>query len=216
MVVVTDAKGSTDTSTVDTEPPFGGVPLFVVVNKKTASAAEVLAAALKDNGRATVVGRFSCILSSTWWGTCHFAALNTARCGALGELTARKVGERTFGKGIVQNVVALRRGTAGVSVTVANYATPSGGSINKVRGACLEGCRCCRLTGLQSCAVGPRCFRAGLFRRSFLVLNKRRAWGLDEEIPLTLASAGSLGCRSASPLMCRWSARHSPCSMIAY
>ena len=36
--------------------PEAATPLYVVVDEKTASASEVLTAALRDNGRATVVG----------------------------------------------------------------------------------------------------------------------------------------------------------------
>lgn len=69
-------------------------PLYILVNKNSASAAEVLAAALKENGRAKLVG------------------------------------EKTFGKGIIQNVQELRQG--GIAVTVAKYETPLHNNINKV------------------------------------------------------------------------------------
>ena len=59
---------------------------------------QVLAGALKDNGRARIVG------------------------------------ERTFGKGLIQTIVELTDG-AGVAVTVARYQTPAGTDINKVRPA---------------------------------------------------------------------------------
>ena len=58
------------------------------MNGGTASAAEVLAGALQDNGR------------------------------------ARLVGERTFGKGLIQTLVPLSDG-AGVAVSVAKYQTPN-------------------------------------------------------------------------------------------
>lgn len=69
-------------------------PLFLVVDKRTASASEVLSAALKENGRAKLVG------------------------------------EKTFGKGVVQTIEAVGQG-AGVSVTIAAYNTPLGNNINK-------------------------------------------------------------------------------------
>jgi hypothetical protein len=67
----------------------------VLVNKGTASAAEVLTGALQDNKRGVVVG------------------------------------EKTFGKGIIQTIVPLSDGSA-VAVTVAAYQTPNEVSINKV------------------------------------------------------------------------------------
>ena len=69
-------------------------PLFLVVDKRTASASEVLSAALKENGRAKLVG------------------------------------EKTFGKGVVQTIEQVGQG-AGVSVTIAAYSTPLGNNINK-------------------------------------------------------------------------------------
>lgn len=69
-------------------------PLYLLVNENSASATEVLAGALKDNGRAKIVG------------------------------------EKTFGKGIIQNVQELSQG--GVAITVAKYETPLHNNINKV------------------------------------------------------------------------------------
>jgi len=69
-------------------------PMSVIVTAKTASAAEILAGALQDHDRATIVG------------------------------------EPTFGKGLVQNVMPLREGTA-LALTTAFYYTPSGRSIQK-------------------------------------------------------------------------------------
>ncbi|EFJ41634.1 hypothetical protein VOLCADRAFT_119655, partial [Volvox carteri f. nagariensis] len=70
-------------------------PVVLLVNRSTASASEVFAGALHDNGR-----------------------------GAL-------LGERTFGKGLVQYYFPLREGKdGGVRVTVAKYLTPSGYDIS--------------------------------------------------------------------------------------
>ncbi|MBF2027306.1 MAG: PDZ domain-containing protein [Oscillatoriales cyanobacterium C42_A2020_001] len=69
-------------------------PLVVLVNQGTASASEILAGALKDNGRATIVG------------------------------------ERTFGKGLIQSLFDLSDGS-GLAVTVAKYETPGHIDINK-------------------------------------------------------------------------------------
>lgn len=69
-------------------------PLVVLVNQGTASASEILAGALKDNGRATIVG------------------------------------ERTFGKGLIQSLFDLSDGS-GLAVTVAKYETPAHIDINR-------------------------------------------------------------------------------------
>jgi len=69
-------------------------PLVVLVNRGTASASEILAGALQDNGRALLVG------------------------------------DRTFGKGLIQSLFDLS-GDAGLAVTVAKYETPNHRDINK-------------------------------------------------------------------------------------
>jgi carboxyl-terminal processing protease len=71
------------------------LPLVVLVDRYTASSAEIVAAALEQRGRALVVG------------------------------------ERTFGKGVVQAVDPLDNGAALV-ITVASYFTPDGESISHV------------------------------------------------------------------------------------
>ncbi|MEL6931251.1 MAG: carboxyl-terminal processing protease CtpA [Cyanobacteria bacterium J06600_6] len=70
-------------------------PLVVLVNQGTASASEILAGALQDNGRALLVG------------------------------------EKTFGKGLIQSLFELPDG-AGLAVTVAKYETPNHTDINKL------------------------------------------------------------------------------------
>ncbi len=70
-------------------------PLVVLVNRGTASASEILAGALQDNGRALLVG------------------------------------DRTFGKGLIQSLFDLSDGS-GVAVTVAKYETPNHHDINKL------------------------------------------------------------------------------------
>ncbi|NES68331.1 MAG: carboxyl-terminal protease, partial [Okeania sp. SIO2D1] len=69
-------------------------PLVVLTNQGTASASEILAGALQDNGRALLVG------------------------------------EKTFGKGLIQSLFDLSDGS-GLAVTVAKYETPNHTDINK-------------------------------------------------------------------------------------
>lgn len=69
-----------------------GAPLIVLTNNGTASAAEIVSGALKDNHRALIMG------------------------------------QRTFGKGVVQTVLPLDA-THAVKITTARYYTPSGTSI---------------------------------------------------------------------------------------
>ena len=70
-------------------------PVVIVTNGSSASASEVLTGALKDNGRATVVG------------------------------------EKTYGKGVVQRTYPLSDGS-GITVTIARYFTPSGVCIHGI------------------------------------------------------------------------------------
>ena len=70
-------------------------PLVVLVNQGTASASEILAGALQDNGRAQLVG------------------------------------EKTFGKGLIQSLFELSDGS-GLAVTVAKYETPKHRDIHKL------------------------------------------------------------------------------------
>jgi len=51
-----DASGEREEITVDGDPESTDAPLVVLVNRGSASSAEILAGALRDNGRAAVVG----------------------------------------------------------------------------------------------------------------------------------------------------------------
>jgi carboxyl-terminal processing protease len=70
------------------------IPLAVLVDGASASASEVVAGALKDHGRATVIG------------------------------------EPTYGKSLVQEIVQLPSGSA-LKLTVARYLTPAGVDISR-------------------------------------------------------------------------------------
>ena len=74
--------------------PAFATPLAVLVDRGSASASEVVAGALKDHGRATLVG------------------------------------ERTYGKSLVQQIVLLPSGAA-LKLTVARYLTPAGVDISR-------------------------------------------------------------------------------------
>ncbi|MFZ1654975.1 MAG: S41 family peptidase [Candidatus Moraniibacteriota bacterium] len=76
--------------------PFGSLPVVVVTNQGSASASEILAAALRENRNDVVL-----------------------------------VGETSFGKGSVQELVPVSSTTA-VKITVARWLTPDGHQINGV------------------------------------------------------------------------------------
>lgn len=78
--------------------PFRDVPLAVLIDRDSASAAEIMAACLQDNGRATVVG------------------------------------ERSFGKGTVQQLLPTESGRTLLKLTVAKYWRPSGANIHRMPG----------------------------------------------------------------------------------
>ena len=71
------------------------VPVVVLINENTASASEILAGALRDNGIAKIVGT------------------------------------KSYGKGVIQEVLTLQDGT-GIKITTNEYFTPNKTKINKV------------------------------------------------------------------------------------
>lgn len=100
VVVETRGKNPMENQTYRTSDKveYPELPLVLVVDRQTASAAEILTAALKDNQRAIVVG------------------------------------ERTFGKGSVQSILPLPRGT-GIKLTTAQMFSPSGATLHHDAGA---------------------------------------------------------------------------------
>lgn len=75
-------------------------PIVVLINRFTASAAEILAACLQDRHRAAVV-----------------------------------VGQRSWGKGTVQNVLYLEGGHSALKITTSSYWRPSNRNIHRMRNA---------------------------------------------------------------------------------
>ena len=75
--------------------PADQCPMVVLVNKYSASASEIVAAALQDHQRAIVIG------------------------------------ERSFGKGSVQNVIPMEGQTSALKLTTASYWRPSGKNIHR-------------------------------------------------------------------------------------
>jgi carboxyl-terminal processing protease len=71
------------------------VPIVVLINKYSASASEIVAAALQDHGRAVIIG------------------------------------ERSYGKGSVQNLLPLEKGQSALKLTTAGYWRPSGKNIHR-------------------------------------------------------------------------------------
>ena len=75
------------------------IPMVVMVNQNSASASEIVAAALQDHKRAVVVG------------------------------------QRSYGKGSVQNLIDLDGGSSVLKLTVASYYRPSGENIHRFKNA---------------------------------------------------------------------------------
>jgi len=92
-IVVTRGRSSTQRYRATSGDIVAGLPIAVLINRGSASAAEIFAGALKDHERAVLVGT------------------------------------RSFGKGTVQTVMPMGRGTA-LKLTTATYYRPSGSSVD--------------------------------------------------------------------------------------
>ncbi|MBQ3420227.1 MAG: S41 family peptidase [Romboutsia sp.] len=75
--------------------PIINLPIVIITNKNTASSSEILAGALKDNGKAVIVG------------------------------------EKTYGKGVIQQLLTLPDGS-GLKITSEEYLTTNKTKINKI------------------------------------------------------------------------------------
>jgi carboxyl-terminal processing protease len=76
-------------------PPVTNVPIAILINRWSASASEIVAAALQDHLRAVIIG------------------------------------ERSYGKGSVQNVIPMEDGASALKLTTASYWRPSGRNIHR-------------------------------------------------------------------------------------
>lgn len=97
-IVSTKGRRSMFDTTVSAEPDLEfplSIPVVVLQNNQSASASEIMAACLQDNGRAQVAG------------------------------------ERSFGKGTVQQVFEIDNAQTAIKFTTARYYRPSGANIHR-------------------------------------------------------------------------------------
>ena len=95
IMLITKDKNQNEEIEKSTNNLLVKVPIVVLVNENTASASEILAAALKENEKATLVG------------------------------------QKTFGKGVIQELITLSDGS-GIKVTTEEYYTPNRNKINEI------------------------------------------------------------------------------------
>lgn len=94
MLITRDSEGNEEITKAQNDKKID-MDIVVLVNEYSASASEILAGALKDNGEAKLVG------------------------------------EKTYGKGVIQNVFTLADGSV-LKLTVNEYLTPNKTTINKI------------------------------------------------------------------------------------
>ncbi len=97
VVKQADASGSVETYSVNQKGRLLDIPMTVLINKGSASSSEILAGALRDHNRATLVG------------------------------------DKSFGKGTIQEALDLSEG-AGLHVTTAKWLLPEGQWVNESKG----------------------------------------------------------------------------------
>lgn len=94
-LLITVDKNNNEEITKAEEDAIINVPIILLINESSASASEILAGALKDNGKATIVG------------------------------------EKSYGKGVIQELLTLSDGS-GLKITTNEYFTPNRNKINEV------------------------------------------------------------------------------------
>lgn len=94
-LLITVDKNQNEEITKAKIDPIIDVPVVLLMNGTSASASEILAGALKDNGKVTIVG------------------------------------EKSYGKGVIQELLTLKDGS-GLKITTNEYYTPNRNKINKV------------------------------------------------------------------------------------
>ena len=95
ITLITVDKNNNEEITKTSTEQHIDIPIVLLVNNQTASASEIMAGALKDNGRATLVG------------------------------------EKTYGKGVIQELMTLSNHAA-LKLTTNEYYTPNRNKINKI------------------------------------------------------------------------------------
>lgn len=94
LLITTDKNGKEEIEKSENDPIIN-LPIVLLTNGSSASASEILAGALKDNEKATIVG------------------------------------ETTYGKGVIQELLTLQDGS-GLKITTNEYYTPKHNKINKI------------------------------------------------------------------------------------
>ena len=88
-------KNGKETVEKSKNDPIINMPIIILTNENTASSSEILAGALKDYGKAKIVGT------------------------------------KTYGKGVIQQILSLKDGS-GIKITTEEYQTPNRNKINKI------------------------------------------------------------------------------------